>query len=278
MNFAKFADYCEPFVVNSSLNTNSEDKSQIARLNLDTDFVPNVSVSDILQFIKTCEAIQRQTSILLMEVERILKDMIAVQFERYSGDKYWHQSARWFQRNFKNAQRNFYTEVVNIIQNQSPHYILNGNETAGEIVYNLLSFTELSQIYYFFAGYQPKEKISRYFGCLKPDNFSSGVKILAKYVRNFDYHVKSSYRTIPSIQHRIDSVQMLYPCVNYPLDFCYFYGRISFLVYITSKFSDIDCKNARERIKCLLQDIPLAAADYLGFVPNWQTEPLWKSI
>lgn len=279
INFAKFADYCEPFVVHSCLN----DKSHIARLNSNTDFVPNVTVSDFLLFMKTCKRIQQQTSILLMEVEDILKDMIAVQFERYSGDKYWHQKARWFQRNSKKMQRNFHSEVCNIIQNQSSHYILSGNETASEIVYNMLSFTELSQIYYYFAGYQPKEKISRYFGCLKPDNFSSGIKILAKHVRNLDFHVKSSYRTIdrnqiPSMQDKIDSKQMLYPCINSPLDFCYFYGRISFLVYITSKFSDPELKNSRKEIKRLLQDIPLSAVNYLGFAPNWQTEPLWKNI
>jgi hypothetical protein len=283
LNFAKFADYCEPFVVSGSLSNKIGDKSQIARLNSNTTFVPNVTVSDILLFMKICEKIQNQTSILLMEVERILKNMIAVLFERYSGDAYWHLKARWFQRNSKTVRRNYLSEVSNIIQNQSSYYALSGSETSGEIVYNLLSFTELSQIYYFFAGYQPKEKISKYFGCLKPDNFSSGIKILAKYVRNLDFHIKSSYRTIdcnqiPSRQNKIDSNQMLYPCVNFPLDFCYFYGRIGFLVYITSKFSDPDFQNARKEIKRLLLEIPSKAVDYLGFIPNWQTEPLWKSI
>lgn len=74
INFAKFADYCEPFVVHRCLS----DRTQIARLNSSTDFAPNVTVSDILLFMKTCKRIQQQTSILLMEVEDILKDMIAV--------------------------------------------------------------------------------------------------------------------------------------------------------------------------------------------------------
>lgn len=292
MNFSKFVNYSEPFMEDGSLTPKSRgNKLLIRKFTPNAKLKPNVSIADILQFIEVGEIIQRKASLLLREIERILKDKVSTLFKQTRGkknsDEYWHTRRENFWRTSKKIHKseNYLSKVAELINNHSKYYDLNGSETSEDIVYEILSFTELSQIFYYYSVHQVKVKISQYFGCKDPDYFSTGVYVLAKFVRNLDFHNKPSYGRVDRSLIPVYDVsiaansKMLYPAwENTPFDFCTFYGRLSFIVYITTKFRAAEFQRARKDIKQFMQRIPACAADYLGIPKDWLTEPLWKNI
>lgn len=280
---AEVVSYLEPFMVKGSI-TPVEDlsgKPLMAYLTEKVIFLPTASPDEIYAFISLCQQIDDQSMILLRYTEKKLKSSISNIFRRHTRSEHWHNDSNNFIRNGGGKCLDKTNAFKALYNSLNIHYNNSQRCNADYIIHYGLSFTDLSKAYYWFGDslLKAKVEVSELFGIHKPDVFSFGLRSISEYTRNLDAHLLASYRTL-SEQLLPDKLgkSMANPWLSTKCNLGRFYGRISFLVYIATNFSEIICKNARKEIKALMLQFPKITLNYLGMPPNWSNEPLWSNI
>lgn len=274
--------YLEPFMVQGSI-TNVTDannnKPLIARLTQNASFLPTASIRDIELFIGIVKQISVESTTLLRTVEGVLKNTISIVLDQCTHSKQWHNNAGFFYR--KDCCKNFHSNFLSLLSSKMGYYSNTDGITSGEVIFWLLSFTDLSKAFYWFgdALYSAKVQVSKHFGISKPDVFSFGLRSLSENVRNLDAHLLPSYRNSNDKPFSDKSkIAMMKPWISTKCNLGKFYGRMCFLIYITTDFVDQKSQNARREIKCLMQQMPKMTLNYLGIPNGWLNEPLWWNI
>lgn len=279
--------YLEPFMVRGSITpvskTDYDENGKrkitplIPRLTENAHLLPTATVDKIVQFISICREVSSCCITLLLEVERRLKNALAKELAQSTMSDIWLENPDFFE---ERGQQNYKKDIEPILITAAKN---NGNAiecTSSEMIRSTgMSFTNVSKIYYLISNSQKKAKrnVSRRFGIMKPDSFSFGLRAISENLRNLDAHVLFSYRE-SNDKSRSYTDEMIYPWILTMCNFSKYYGRISFLVYITTDFRQEYLQNARKRIKALLLQMPKMTVNYLGLHSNWFNEPLWSNI
>ena len=269
--------YLEPFLVKGSVSpvVDSLGKPLIPRLTNDARLLPTVQLGDVMAFIEVCQSLRRASSLLLSGVEGKLKQCLVSVFRQYAGSDYWHNNSVNFVRNSENYFKRFHDLVTS-----KAGFFGNAWEFSSAEVIWMLSFSDISRAFYWFGSPLLKAKIiiSRQFCVNSPDVLSQGLRALSN-LRNLDAHILPAHRESvdKSFSAKMGTV-MLYPWISTKCNLGKYYGKLSFLVYITTNFSNIEFKSARNKIKSLLQQMPRMTVNYLGIPSGWLDEPLWANI
>lgn len=273
--------HLEPFMVPGSITdvTDSSNKPLIARLTSNASFLPTASIKDVESFIRILKQISSASNTLLRDVEGVLKRTTSIFVEQCIHSEQWHNNAGLFYR--KDSNKNFHSSFLSLFTSKMSYYGNTDGITSAEVIFWLLSFTDLSKAFYWLgdALYPAKVQVSKHFGISKPDVFSFGLRSLSENVRNLDAHLLPSYRNSNDGSFSDKSkIAMMNPWISTKCNLGKFYGRMCFLIYITTDFGDEDSQNARRRIKCLIQQMPKMTLNYLGIPNGWLNEPLWSNI
>ena len=268
--------YLEPFMVTGSLSPviDADGKPLIPRLTNKARFLTSATLSDVITFIDVCQHLSDVNSLLLREVERKMKYLVSC-FSQYTGSVIWHRDST----NFIRGNANFYYRFQELVASKVAFYG-NTREITSEEVISMLSFSDLSKVYYWLGSplLRAKKDVSTAFGITSPDIFSIGLRALSN-LRNLDAHFLPSHReSIDMAFSAKFGTVMLYPWISTKCNLGKYYGKLCFLVYITTEFSDIKIQNARREIKALLQRMPKMTVNYLGIPSGWLNEPLWANI
>lgn len=273
--------YLEPFMVQGSITdvTDLHNIPLIARLTPSASFLPTASIGDIEKFISIIKQISVDSTTLLRSVENVLKSTISIVVEQCTHSEQWHNNAGLFYR--KDCNKNFHSSFLSLFTSKMSYYGNTDEITSAEVIFWLLSFTDLSKAFYRLgdALYPAKVQVSKHFGISKPDVFSFGLRSLSENVRNLDAHLLPSYRNSNdgSFSDK-PKIAMMNPWISTKCNLGKFYGRMCFLIYLTTNLGDEDSQNARRRIKCLIQQMPKMTLNYLGIPNGWLNEPLWLNI
>ncbi len=268
----KILAYLEPFMFKGSTTSDvdAEGKS-ILRLTDNAKFLPTVTMKDMETFIDCNRRLRRRTLTLLGEIESKLEYMISV---CDLNSESWH----CIPTNFRTED--FFVQFKELIELKSKHYGNVRDFNSKEIV-SVLSFAELSKFYYRLGKplLRAKKYISKALGITSPDVLSLGLRAVSK-LRNSDAHISPSCReTIDDKPFSAEpGVIMLNHWITGKCNLGKYYGKLCFLVYITTDFPDSDIQDARREIKALLQRMPKMTVNYLGIPSGWLNEPLWANI
>ena len=268
--------YLEPFMFKGSLSpvVDAVGKPLIPRLTNNARILPSVTLSDVTDFIDACQHLSDVSAFFLRGVERKMKYLVS-KFCQYTGTDMWHRDPT----NFIRGTENYFNRFQELVASKTAYYG-NTREITSEEVISMLSFSDLSKVYYWFGNHLLKAKItvSREFGIDVPDVFSQGLRALSN-LRNLDAHFLPSHReSIDEAFSTKSRIVMFYPWITTKCNLGKYYGKLCFLVYITTFFSDIRVKKARNEIKALLQRMPKMTVNYLGIPSGWLDEPLWANI
>lgn len=279
--------YLEPFMVRGSITpvskTDYDENGKrkitplIPRLTGNAHLLPTATVDKIVQFISICREVSSCCITLLLEVERRLKNALAKELAQSTMSDIWLENPDFFE---ERGQQNYKKDIEPILIKAAKNTGNAIGSTSAEIIRSTgMSFTNVSKIYYLISNSQKKAKrnISSRFGIMKPDSFSYGLRAISENLRNLDAHVLFSYRK-SNDQSRSFPYEMIYPWIATKCNFSEYYGRICFLVYITTSFRQEYLQNARKRIKALLLQMPKMTVNDLGLHSNWSNEPLWSNI
>lgn len=273
--------YLEPFMVHGSITsvTDANNKPLIARLTSNASFLPTASISDIETFISIIKQISFESTTLLRGVESVLKSTISIVFEQCTHSEQWHNNAGLFYRS--EYKTNYHSSFLSLFSSKKKYYGNTDGITSAEVIFWLFSFTDLSKAYFMFgdALLSAKVQVSKHFGISKPDVFSFGLRSLSENVRNLDAHLLPSFRNSKDGSFSDKPKRaMMNPWISTKCNLGKFYGRMCFLIYITTDFGDSYFQNARRSIKCLMQQMPKMTLNYLGIPNGWLNEPLWSNI
>jgi hypothetical protein len=270
-------EYLDPFLVKGSLTA----MPCMPRLTDKVELKPNVNEAEVDAFINYIDSISDWINILIRHVERKLRRYVAIYFSKYRGDK-WLNNPKFFMR----EKKSYYDCIIRILDRLRRHDNIEG--LCSKDVLRQVYFPELSIIYLRFGNRLAKKEVAEHFGILDRrigdgefstlDTFCEGIKVLSNYVRNQEAHVNASFRIIESMTLCLDATSMMYPWISSQCNLGKFYGRTSFLVYITTNFPEYNCQLARKEIKRLMSLLPTRVVNYLGIPSNWQNEPMWSRI
>lgn len=268
--------YLEPFMFKGSLSpaVDSVGKPLLPRLTNDARFLPSATLSDVIIFIDACQHLSDVSALLLREVERKMKYLVS-KFSQYTGTDMWHRNPT----NFIRGIENFFYRFQDLVASKTAFYG-NTREITSEEVISMLSFSDLSKVYFWLGKplLSAKKDVSIAFGITSPDTFSIGLRALSN-LRNLDAHFLPSHRESIDMAFSAKSgTVMLYPWISTKCNLGKYYGKLCFLVYITTDFPDSDIQIARRKIKALLQRMPKITVNYLGIPSGWLDEPLWANI
>ena len=269
--------YLEPFMIKGSVShvVDSEGKPLIPRLTNDARLLPAVQLGDVITFIGVCQALREASSLLLRGVEIKLKQCLVSIFGQYTGSDNWHNNSANFVRN----SDNFFKRFQDLVASKAGFYGNAWELSSAEVVL-MLSFSDISRAFYWFGSPLLKAKIiiTRQFGINSPDVFSQGLRALST-LRNLDAHFLPSHRvSIDQPFSAKSGTVMLYPWITTKCNLGRYYGKLCFLVYITTNFTNVEYQSARKKIKSLLQQMPRMTFNYLGIPSGWLDEPLWANI
>lgn len=270
-------EYLDPFLVKGSLTA----MPCMPRLTDNAELKPNVNEAEVDTFINCIDSISDCISTLIRHVERKLRRYVAIYFSKYRGDR-WLENPKLFIR----EKKCYYDCVTQILDRIRRHDNIEG--LCSKDILRQVYFPELSIIFLRFGIRQAKKDVAEQFGLLDRskgdsefstlDTFCEGLKVLSNYIRNQEAHVNASFRIIKSRTLCFDATSMMYPWISSKCDLGKFYGRTSFLVYITTMFPEHNCQLARKEIKRLMGMLPTRVVNYLGIPTNWQNEPMWSGI
>jgi hypothetical protein len=270
-------EYLDPFLVKGSLTA----MPCMPRLTDNAELKPNVNEAEVDAFINYIDSISDWINILIRHVERKLRRYIAIYFSKYRGGK-WLENPKLFVRG-KNC---YYDCIIRILDRLRRHD--NICDLSSKDILRQVYFPELSIIYLRFGNRLAKKEVAEHFGILDRikgesefstlDTFCEGLKVLSNYVRNQEAHVNASFRIIQPMSLCFDTTSMMYPWISSQCDLGKFYGRTSFLVYITTNFPEFNCQLARKEIKRLMGMLPTRVVNYLGIPSKWRNEPMWSRI
>ena len=273
--------YLEPFMKEGSI-TPVEDPSGnelIARLTPSASFLPSATIEAIESFICICRQISDASMDLMRTTERVLKSAVSNVFADCSRSSQWHNRSGFFYRRERSA--NYFDDFQTLLRSKSTRYGNANDASSSEMIVWMLSFTDLSKTFYWVgdALYCAKVEVSKCFGISKPDVLSYGLRSISENVRNLDAHLKPSYRISNDKPFSDKSrLAMLNPWISTKCNLGRFYGRMCFLVYITTTFTDRRSQDARREIKSLIQQLPKMTLNYMGVQSGWVNEPLWSNI
>jgi hypothetical protein len=280
----EMVSYLEPFMENGSITPveDENNKSLMARLTPSAKFLPSATAEKVCVFINLCRHIRTMSMILLGEVESELKNSISFIFKRYTNSDEWHKVRNNFQRNDNGKSENYFKKFHGLFSQKFANFYGNAEgNSADEVIHYGLSFTDLSKAFYWFGDslLNAKIEVSKTFGILKPDVFSFGLRVISEDLRNKDAHLLASYRFFKDQKFSDKSRSaMANPWISTKCNLGRFYGRMCFLVYITTDFANNYCPFARKEIKALMLQMPKMTVNYLGLHSNWFNEPLWSNI
>jgi len=267
--------YLEPFMFKDSLSPvvdKSSGKYLLPRLTANARLFPTSTMKDIESFIDVCRQLSDASMPLLRGVERKLKYLVSV---CNPGSDNWHRVPQSFIR----GRECYYMQFQQLIASKSEYYG-NASDISFEEIISVLSFADLSKAYYWLGKplLRAKKDVSKAFGIARPDTFSLGLRALSK-LRNLDAHFLPSHReTIDQSYSDDGGSDMLNPWITGKCNLGKYYGKLCFLVYITTDFTDSNIQIARRKIKALLQRMPKMTVNYLGIPSGWLDEPLWANI
>lgn len=282
----KIVPYLEPFMVQGSLTPvstsifdtegNRKVVSLIPRLTANARLLPTATVDAVIAFIRNCKKVSSWSFELSREVEEVLKSIISFEFANSTKSDRWLENRKLFQRN--GESRKFDDAMKPVYARLQQRYGNSEGCTSAEAICYGMSFTDLSKVFFLMGDslLPTKRKVSEFFGIPKPDIFTRGLRAISENLRNLDAHLLPSYRN--SIDSSFSEKNMIYPWISTKCNLGKYYGKLCFLVYITTNFSDNYCQFARKEIKALMLQMPKATVNYLGMPPNWSNEPLWSNI
>jgi hypothetical protein len=266
--------YLEPFMFKGSLTpvVNADGKPLLPRLTDNARLLRAITMKDIESFVDACRQLSDASVPLLRGVERRLKHLVSV---CNPGSDNWHRVPA----NFSRGGECYYVRFQQLIALKDEFYG-NASDISLEEIISILSFSDLSKVYYWLGRplLRAKKDVSKAFGIAKPDTFSLGLRALSK-LRNLDAHFLPSHReTIDQSFSDDRGTDMLNSWITGKCNLGKYYGKLCFLVYITTDFPDSDIQIARRKIKALLQRMPKTTVNYLGIPSGWLNEPLWANI
>lgn len=293
LSVPEVVSYLEPFMVKGSITPivqiygeggKSKIKPLIPRLTANAHFLPSATVDDICLFISNCRNIALESLTLTNEVEHRLKCDFSAKLGQFTNSDRWLNNSRLFQ---PRGGKSYGKDILSIIKGELPNNYGNAEHcTSAEIIHYGMSFTDLSKAFYLLSDSQRhiKRNVSETFGIKDPDIFSKGLWAISTMMRNRDAHLLASYRSYPrpknitkdELSFRYED-GMFYPWISTRCNLRLFYGRICFLVYITTNFSE-KYQKARKEIKAFMLQMPKMTVNDLGLHSNWSNEPLWTNI
>jgi hypothetical protein len=266
--------YLEPFMVSGSITpvVDAGSKHLWPKLTENAQFLPTATIEAIETFIVVHHELSDNCSYLLRAVERKLKREVS---EFSSSSDSWSSNPD----NFSRGEEDYYDRFLDLLASRARFYG-NANDMNSADVISILSFADLSKAYYWFGTplLRYKMTVSKIFGIVSPDVLSLGLRALTN-LRNLDAHFLPSFRE--SIDRAFSAKPekvMLNSWITGKCNLGKYYGKLCFLVYITTDFPGSGVQTARREIKALLQRMPKMTVNYLGIPSGWLNEPLWVNI
>jgi hypothetical protein len=261
----KVLEYMEPFMFTGSLTPGVD-----AELTDNARLLPTATMKDMETFIDLNQQLWPNSFLLLGKVQGVLEYFVSV---CDSSSDCWHT----IPTNFRTED--FFVRFKELVASKARSN--NNSNTTSKKVVSKLSFADLSKLYFWLGKplLKAKKDISKSFGIASPDILSLGLRAVSK-LRNTDAHISPSCReTIEDKPFSAESgVVMLNPWISGKCNLGKYYGKLCFLVYITTDFPDSGVQTARREIKALLQRMPKMIVNYLGIPSGWLNEPLWANI
>lgn len=229
-------------------------------------------------------------AVSLYEFDREFRQLVFDQIERIevavrstitnivcaeTGDVFWMTNPSCF------AHSDKYNKTLGLIdkeiQTSREDFILHFKQSYDDpyppswMIAEIIPLGTLTRLYENIASNQIRKKVARYFGLTVPV-FVSWMTIVTLTRNSCCHHARLWNRSLSL--RALTMTRPLRPWVDNNVQ----QGRVFFTLCILKHFVDIIRPNNtfKQHLVALLSKYPMVDTSAMGFVKNWQTQPLWK--